>query len=53
MIGTERFLIDGQRSLEERLGIHIATLFFMQQPKVAQPSRDGGMIGTEGFLPNR
>jgi hypothetical protein len=34
MIGTERFLMDGKRSLEELYGIRIATLITVQQRKI-------------------
>jgi hypothetical protein len=52
MIGTEGFLNDSKRPLEERLGLLIPTLFAVQLRKIVQRVRDIDMIGTNGILSN-
>jgi hypothetical protein len=53
MVGTERLLIDRQRSFEQRLGVGIATLARVKRSQAVERSRDIGIVGTERFLPDR
>jgi hypothetical protein len=50
MIGTEGFLTDSKRSLEQRLGIRVPTFSEVQQRKIVQRNSNTVMIGPEGFL---
>jgi hypothetical protein len=53
MIGTERFLVNCQRSVPERLGIGIAALTPIEYRNPVEGIGDIGMIGTERFFPDR
>src|SRR5262249_61492617 len=53
IIGTERFLVDRQRALVERLGVGGSTLYAVKQRQIVQRRRDLRGIGTERFLVDR
>ena len=53
MVGSERLLVDRQRSLVERLGVGVATVTHVEHSQVVQRSRDVGMVGAEHLFFDR
>jgi hypothetical protein len=53
MIGTERLLVDLQRSFIEWLGLGVAALVVVESSQVEKRLCDITMVGTERFLANR
>ena len=53
MIGAEGLLPNGQRPLEERLGLGVRALRLIQRREVVEARGHVGMVGAEGLLPDR
>jgi hypothetical protein len=51
MIGTERFLPHRQRSLDERLGVGVATLTAVEQSLLLSDGTTSGRLGPRVFSP--
>src|SRR6202167_2506315 len=50
MVGAQRFLVDGEGALEERLGANILPSRLIQQREVVEWSGHSGMVGAQRFL---
>ena len=50
MAGAERLLRDGQRALEQRLGLRVAALPFVKCGQIVQGDSHFGVIRPQSFL---
>ena len=50
MLGTERLLADGERALEERLGLGVGAGGLVEHGEIVERGRDVGMLGAERLL---
>ena len=50
MLGAEGLLADGERALEQRLGLGVAAGVSVEQAQVVERGGEVGMLGAEGPL---
>jgi len=53
VVGTEHFLVNRERALQERLSVGIALLAAVERGEIAEAFADIGMVRAERLLVNR